>query len=284
MKIAIFGETGQVASELIRRVPEGVALDVHGRTRAEFMMPDLVSEVARKVRADLIINAAAYTAVDRAETEPEVANTVNGASVTALAEAAAETGTPIIHVSSDYVFDGSGTAPKRPDEATAPLSAYGISKEAGEIGIRESGARHVVLRTSWVFSAHGGNFVKTMLRLGPSGNELAIVSDQIGGPTPAAAIADVLYDIGRAMVDGHEGGVYHFAGQPDASWADFAREIFRQADMRASVRDIPTTEFPRPAVRPLNSRLDCSSLERDFGIGRPDWKAGLSDVLKELRA
>ncbi|MEQ9039950.1 MAG: dTDP-4-dehydrorhamnose reductase [Silicimonas sp.] len=284
MKIAIFGETGQVASELIRRVPDGITLDVHGRARAEFMMPDLVSEVARKVRADLIINAAAYTAVDRAETEPDVANTVNGASVTALAEAAAETGTPIIHVSSDYVFDGSGSAPKRPEETTAPLSAYGISKEAGEIGIRESGARHVVLRTSWVFSAHGGNFVKTMLRLGTSGNELAIVSDQVGGPTPAAAIADALYDIGRAMADGHEGGVYHFAGLPDASWADFAREIFRQAGMCASVRDIPTTEFPRPAVRPLNSRLDCSSLERDFGIGRPDWKAGLSDVLKELQA
>ena len=283
MKIAVFGETGQVASELIRRAPAGVTLDIYGRNRAEFMVPDLVRDVARKVDADVIINAAAYTAVDRAETEPEVANVVNGVSVRALAEAAAEKDIPLLHVSSDYVFDGSGDTPRRPEDPTAPLSAYGRSKELGERGVIESNARHTILRTSWVFSAHGGNFVKTMLRLGSTSTELTVVADQIGGPTPAAAIADALYVAAQAMVDGHNGGLYHFSGAPDASWADFAREIFRQADLPARVRDIPTTEFPRPAPRPLNSRLDCTSLERDFGVLRPDWKAGLADVLRDLR-
>jgi dTDP-4-dehydrorhamnose reductase len=283
MKIAVFGETGQVASELIRRAPAGVTLDIYGRNRAEFMVPDLVRDVARKVDADVIINAAAYTAVDRAETEPEVANVVNGVSVRALAEAAAEKDIPLLHVSSDYVFDGSGDTPRRPEDPTAPLSAYGRSKELGERGVIESNARHTILRTSWVFSAHGGNFVKTMLRLGATSTELTVVADQIGGPTPAAAIADALYVAAQAMVDGHNGGLYHFSGAPDASWADFAREIFRQADLPARVRDIPTTEFPRPAPRPLNSRLDCTSLERDFGVLRPDWKAGLADVLRDLR-
>jgi dTDP-4-dehydrorhamnose reductase len=283
VKVAVFGETGQVASELIRRAPDGVTLDVYGRNRAEFMVPDLVRDVARKVDADVIVNAAAYTAVDRAETEPEVANVVNGASVRALAEAAAEKGIPFLHVSSDYVFDGSGDTPRRPEDQAAPLSAYGRSKELGERCVIESSARYTILRTSWVFSAHGGNFVKTMLRLGASREELTVVADQIGGPTPAAAIADALYVAAQAMMDGHDGGLYHFSGAPDVSWADFAREIFRQAGLPARVRDIPTTEFPRPAPRPLNSRLDCTKLERDFGLSRPDWKAGLADVLKDLR-
>jgi dTDP-4-dehydrorhamnose reductase len=283
VKVAVFGETGQVASELIRRAPAGVSLDVYGRNRAEFLVPDLVRDAARNVDADVIINAAAYTAVDRAETEPEVANLVNGDSVKALAEAAAEKGIPLLHVSSDYVFDGSGDAPRRPEEPTAPLSSYGRSKDLGERGVIASDARFAILRTSWVFSAHGGNFVKTMLRLGATSEELTIVADQIGGPTPAAAIADALYVVAKAMIDGHQGGLYHFSGAPDASWADFAREIFHQADLPTRVRDIPTTEFPRPAPRPLNSRLDCTTLERDFGLSRPDWKAGLADVLKELR-
>jgi dTDP-4-dehydrorhamnose reductase len=283
VKIALFGQTGQVASELIRRAPENVALDVYGRDKAEFMMPALVRDVARKVRADVIVNATAYTAVDRAETEPEVADTVNGTSVRALAEAAAEIGVPLLHVSTDYVFDGGGQAARRPDEPMSPLSAYGRSKELGERGIKDSSARAAILRTSWVFSAHGTNFVKTMLRLGAANGELTIVADQIGGPTPAAAIADALYAVAGAMVDGHAGGVYHFSGAPDVSWADFAREIFRQSDIPAKVRDIPTSDFPRPAPRPMNSRLDCTTLEQEFGIARPDWKAGLAEVLKELR-
>ena len=284
MKIAVFGETGQVATELIRRAPADVDLTVLGRDKAEFMMPELVHDVARRIEADVIINAAAYTAVDRAETEKDVAETVNGHSVAALASAAAETGTPLAHVSSDSVFDGSGDTPHSPDKATAPLGVYGRSKEIGEKAILATNAPGTILRTSWVFSAHGGNFVKTMLRLGAVNDELTIVSDQIGGPTPAADIAEALYVIARAMHDGHAGGVYHFSGAPAVSWADFAREIFRQSGLHPTVKDIPTADFPRPAERPLNSRLDCTSLERDFGIVQPDWKAGLNNVLKELLA
>jgi dTDP-4-dehydrorhamnose reductase len=284
VKIAVLGETGQVATELIRCVPEDVELSVYGRDKAEFMMPELVRGVARKIEADVIINAAAYTAVDRAETEVSVAETINGHSVAALASAAAETGTPLVHVSTDYVFDGSGDTPHSPDEPTAPLGVYGRSKEIGEKAIQATDTPSAIMRTSWVFSAHGGNFVKTMLRLGAGNDELTIVSDQIGGPTPAADIAEALYVIARAMNDGHAGGVYHFSGAPSVSWADFAREIFRQSGLQPSVKDIPTTDFPRPAARPLNSRLDCSSLERDFGIVQPDWKAGLNKALKELLA
>lgn len=283
MKVAVFGQTGQVATELIRRVPDGVQLETYGRDRAEFLVPDLVRKVALGVDADLIINAAAYTAVDRAEAETDVANTVNGQSVRALGDAAASTNTPIVHVSSDYVFDGSGTDPRPPETPTAPISAYGRSKELGEIGLSESGARHVTLRTSWVFSAHGGNFVKTMLRLGATKDHLTIVADQVGGPTPAASIADALYSVGRALVQGHPGGIFHFSGAPDTSWAGFAREIFLQEGIQTSVEDIPTSEFPSPAQRPLNSRLDCTATEKEFGIKRPDWSTELADVLKELR-
>ena len=284
MTVAVFGETGQVATELIRRAPANVELDVFGRARAEFMVPDLVRDVVRNVKSDVIINAAAYTAVDRAETEPEVAETINGTSVRALAETAAEIGIPVLHVSTDYVFDGSGEQPWEPDQPTAPLGAYGRSKEIGEAGIRAAAGRFAILRTSWVFSAHGGNFVKTMLRLGPANEQMSIVHDQIGGPTPAADISDALYVMARAMCDGHTGGMFHFSGAPDTSWAGFAREIFRQAGLTTSVKDIPTSEFPRPAKRPLNSRLDCTSIKRDFGIDRPDWSRGLTSVLKELLA
>ena len=284
MKVAVFGETGQVATELIRRAPAEADLDVFGRARAEFMVPDLVRDIVRNVKSDVIINAAAYTAVDRAETEPDVAETINGTSVRALAEAAAEIGIPVLHVSTDYVFDGSGEQPWEPDQPTAPLGAYGRSKEIGEAGIRAAAGRFAILRTSWVFSAHGGNFVKTMLRLGPANEQMSIVHDQIGGPTPAADISDALYVMARAMCDGHPGGTYHFSGAPDTSWAGFAREIFRQAGLATIVNDIPTSEFPRPAKRPLNSRLDCTSIKRDFGIDRPDWSKGLTDVVKELLA
>ena len=148
--------------------------------------------------------------------------------------------------------------------------------------MRGTQIRSVILRTSWVFSAHGGNFVKTMLRLGAERDSLTIVGDQIGGPTPAAAIADAAILIARALAQGHPGGTYHFAGAPDVSWADFAREIFRQAGLSVEVTDIPTSDYPTPAVRPLNSRLDCSSLSADFAIERPDWRSGLADVLKDL--
>ncbi|ROU02979.1 dTDP-4-dehydrorhamnose reductase [Histidinibacterium lentulum] len=284
MRIALFGRTGQVATEVQRRLPEGATLEVLGREEADFGQPGQVAEAARKLRADAVINAVAYTAVDRAETETELAEAVNGGSVTALAGVCADMGLPLVHISTDYVFTGDGTQAWRPGDPTGPLGAYGRSKLAGEEGIRTSGARHAILRTSWVFSAHGANFVKTMLRLGAEREELRIVADQVGGPTPAADIADACLTLARGLAEGREGGTFHFSGQPDASWADFAREIFAQAGLPTRVIDIPTSDYPTPARRPLNSRMDCSTLEVAFGIARPDWRAGLREVLAELGA
>ena len=283
MKIALFGTTGQVGTEVLRAArPLNVEIDAIGRERADFMLPDTVSSAVRALEVDAIINAAAYTAVDKAETEPEAAGLINQESVGALGRAAAASGIPVVHISTDYVFSGEGTRPWTPDDPTGPLGVYGKSKLAGEMALADSGARHLILRTAWVFSAHGGNFVKTMLRLAETKAEVSIVSDQFGSPTPAAAIAGACLSLAKSLADGEAGGTYHFVGAPDTSWAGFAREIFAQAGKPTTVTDIPTSAFPTAAARPANSRLDCSSLYRDFGIARPDWKAGLADVLKEL--
>ncbi len=282
MKIALFGATGQVATEVQRRAPQDVTLEVIGRDRLDFADPAAVGALAKSLEVDAFINAVAYTAVDKAEEEPALAHAVNDMSVGVLGYAAANSGTPLVHISTDYVFPGDGDQPWHPRDETAPLGVYGVSKLLGEDGIRESGARHAILRTSWVFSAHGNNFVKTMLRLGAERDRLTIVTDQIGGPTPAADIADACLTIAAALADGHEGGTYHFSGAPDVSWADFAREIFQQSGLTPEIVDIPSSEFPTKAERPLNSRLDCSTLTRDFGIERPDWRAGLGNVLEEL--
>ena len=277
--ILVFGKTGQVARELQKHLPDAIFL---GRESADLSEPAKCAAHILEIKPTAVINAAAYTGVDKAESEKVLATTINGDAPAAMAKAAATLGIPFVHISTDYVFDGSGDMPFFPDGSTNPLSTYGRSKLAGELAVRGAGGRHAILRTSWVFSAHGSNFVKAMLRLGAESEKLTIVADQIGGPTPAAAIAKALVTIARAMVDGHSGGTYHFAGAPDASWADFAREIFGQANMTTQVIDIPTTDYPTPARRPLNSRLDCESLLRDFAISRPDWREGLSDVLKEL--
>ncbi len=277
--ILVYGKTGQVARELQRLAPDAIFL---GRDRADLTEPTRAAVHIAEIKPSVVINAAAYTAVDRAEDEPILAYTVNADAVGAMGQTCAGLNIPIVHISTDYVFAGSGVAPWSPADQTDPIGAYGASKLAGEEALRESGARHVILRTSWVFSAHGNNFVKTMLRLGAERDKLTIVADQIGGPTPAADIADACLTIASALVNGHQGGTYHFSGAPDVSWADFAREIFQQSGLGAHVVDIPSSEFPTKATRPLNSRLDCSTLEADFGITRPDWRAGLRDVLKEL--
>ncbi|MFU8777161.1 MAG: dTDP-4-dehydrorhamnose reductase [Roseovarius sp.] len=278
MKILVFGRNGQVATEL-QKLAEVTAL---GREVAELAQPEICAAAIRQHAPDLVINAAAYTTVDRAETEEDLACVINGAAPGAMARACADLGIPFCHVSTDYVFDGSGTAPRAPSDPVAPCNAYGRSKLAGVEAVRAAGGQSAILRTSWVFSAHGGNFVKTMLRLSETREALNVVEDQIGGPTPAADIATALLTMGRAMVAGHAGGLYHFSGAPDASWADFAREIFAQAGRATVVTGIPTSGFPTPAVRPRNSRLDCRTLEAEFGIGRPDWRAGLARVLQEL--
>ncbi|MBP9183819.1 MAG: dTDP-4-dehydrorhamnose reductase [Fuscovulum sp.] len=282
MRILVFGQTGQVATELARRLPAGVTARFLGRDRAD--LSDPAACAAQVGDCDAVINAAAWTAVDRAETEEAAATVVNGEAPAAIARACAAKGLPFLHISTDYVFDGAGDRPFRPDDPTDPLGAYGRSKLAGEIGVRDSGARALILRTSWVVSAHGANFVKTMLRLGRERDSLNVVADQVGGPTPAAAIADALFVAARAMVGGAAGGTHHFSGAPDTSWADFAREIMARAGLSCTINDIPTSAYPTPARRPANSRLDCSALAAAFGIARPDWRAGLDDILQELTA
>jgi len=280
MTLLIFGQTGQVARELARRAPDARFL---GRAEADLSDPAACAAAIRAQRPDAVINAVAWTAVDKAETEEDAATLVNGAAPGAMAQACADLDIPLVHISTDYVFDGAGTLPFRPSDPTAPLGAYGRSKLAGEVAVRASGARHVILRTSWVFSAHGANFVKTMLRLGADRPALRVVADQIGGPTPADAIAAACLTLADALREGAAGGTHHFAGAPETSWAGFARETFALAGLPVTVEDIPSDAYPTPARRPLNSRLDCSALAADFGIMQPDWRAALAHVITELK-
>ena len=279
MRILVFGKTGQVATELARQA--GVAN--LGRDQADLSDPDACAAIVRETDADAVINAAAYTNVDRAEDEEKLATLINGTAPAAMAKAAAKRGLPFLHISSDYVFDGQGARPWQSDDTPSPLGAYGRSKQAAEDGVRAAGGTYAILRTSWVFSAHGANFVKAMLQLGKTRETLDIVSDQIGGPTPAAGIATTLATMAKAFHSGSgRTGIYHYSGTPAVSWADFARQIFACSGMQVAVGDIPTSAYPTPARRPLNSRLNASKLTADYGIDPPDWQAGLNDVLKEL--
>lgn len=278
MSLLVFGRSGQVATEL-RRQAEVTAL---GREDADLTDPGACAAAILAARPSAVINAAAYTAVDRAEEEEALATVINGEAPGAMARTCAQLAIPFLHVSTDYVFDGSGDAPWHPEDTPAPINAYGRSKLAGETAIRDAGGHWAVLRTSWVFSPHGTNFVKTMLRLSETRNALSVVEDQIGGPTPASGIAAALLSMARAMQAGQGGGLYHYAGAPATSWKCFARETFERAGRQVSVTGIPTVDYPTPAQRPLNSRLDCSRLEADFGISPPDWRDALSQTLKEL--
>jgi len=280
MRLLVFGKNGQVARALQVLAPEAVVL---GREDADLSVPELAAEAIATHAPDSVINAAAYTAVDRAEEEEPLAARINGAAPAIMAEACADLGIPLVHISSDYVFDGAGSTPFAPSDRTAPQNAYGWTKLAGEQGIQAAKGSYGILRTSWVFSAYGANFVKTMLRLGGERDSLSVVADQIGGPTPAADIAAACLGMAEALVqDPSKRGIYHFSGAPETSWAEFAREIFAQAGLECQVEDIASDAYPTPAKRPLNSRLDCSSFEKVFGLPRPDWKAGLAAVLRDL--
>ena len=281
MNLLVFGKTGQVARELQRLVPDATYL---GREEADLTNPAAFAAAIAASTADAVINAAAWTAVDKAAAEEAAVTLVNGEAPTAMARAAAARGLPFLHISTDYVFDGAGDQPFAPDHPTAPQNAYGRSKLAGEQGVRAARGNHLILRTSWVVSAHGTNFVKTMLRLGKERENLNVVADQIGGPTPAAAIADALVAAAAAMARGAQGGTHHLSGQPDTSWAGLARAIMAEANLSCRIDDIPTSDYPTPARRPLNSRLDCTALQTAFGIARPDWRAGLAAIMKELTA
>lgn len=278
--LLVFGRTGQLSRELAALAPDATFL---GRDAADLTDPAACADAIRRTAPGAVINAAAYTAVDRAESDTDTARLVNADSPGAMARACAELGIPFLHVSTDYVFDGTGEAPRAEDAPTGPLGVYGATKLSGEEAIAAAGGQWAVLRTSWVFSAHGSNFVKTMLRLGAERERLTIVADQVGGPTPAADIAAAALTMIGRMRDGAQDGVYHFAGWPDVSWATFACEIFAQAGLTVDVVKIPTADYPTPARRPLNSRLDCTRIARDFGIMRPDWRVGLGRVLRQLK-
>ncbi|MBY5974845.1 dTDP-4-dehydrorhamnose reductase [Ferrimonas balearica] len=280
--LLVFGASGQVARELARRDPDARFLD---RTAADLTDPEACRAAVLESGARRIINTAAYTAVDKAESEPELAHAVNATAPGIIAEAADKIGASLVHISTDYVFDGSDAAPWQPQSPPDPLGAYGRTKLAGERAVAAAGGRHAILRTSWVFSAHGQNFMKTMLRLSETRDALTVVDDQIGGPTSAAAIAHAVLTISEQLRDcTAPPGIYHFAGAPAVSWAGFARAILEAAGREVAVTPIPSHDYPTLAPRPLNSRLDCTTTEQTFGITRPNWQEDLEYVLHELGA
>lgn len=277
--ILVFGKTGQVATEL-QRLSGVMAL---GRDDVDLSAPEACAAAIREYSPKSVINAAAYTAVDRAEDEEHLATVINGDAPTVMAKACASLGIPLVHISTDYVFNGRSNTPFRPEDATEPQNAYGRSKLAGETGIRESGVVHAILRTSWVVSAHGTNFVKTMLRLSETQETLSVVADQIGGPTPARDIATASLQIANQLIqESSKSGTYHFSGLPDVSWAEFAKEIFVQAERFVAITPIQTADYSTPAKRPLNSRMNCNATEQVFDVPRPNWQDGLKEILKDL--
>lgn len=278
-QVLVFGATGQVATELSRIGN----VECLGRAEANLENPNACSDAIKRYAPSAVINAAAYTAVDKAESEEAAAKVINALAVKAMAEACAEMSIPLVQISTDYVFEGSGLDPFTPIDKISPQNAYGRTKLLGENFVKNSGCVFAIVRTSWVFSAHGSNFVKTMLRLGQSSEQLSVVSDQVGGPTSARAIANACLEIAMQLrASPSKSGVYHFSGAPDVSWAEFAQQIFERANLNVKVTGIPTTAYPTPAIRPLNSRLDCSDTYRAFGVVQPDWRDELNDVLTDL--
>ncbi len=283
MRIVVFGHSGQVATELRALDGAGVKITALDRAAADLTDPDACAAAIDAHAPDAVINAAAYTAVDKAENDEATADLINAQAPAAMARACADRDIPFVSISTDYVFSGEGTAPWQPGDATDPQGVYGRTKRDGEILIEKSGGRYAILRTSWVVSPHGNNFVKTMLRLGAERDALTIVADQVGGPTGAAEIAQACVTIAQTLVSEPEkAGIYHFAGTPDTSWAGFARAIFDQAGLACTVTDIPSSQYPTPAKRPLNSRMDCSATTAAFGISHPDWRDSLSQILTQL--
>ena len=290
MSILVFGTTGQVARELRGLAPEAVFL---GRDQADLSDPEACAAAIGAAKPTSVINAAAYTAVDMAEAEEDLATTINGHAPGAMAHACADLGIPLVQISTDYVFDGQGGQAFVPGDTTAPLSAYGRSKLVGEEAVRASGAAHAILRTSWVFSRFDGNFLTGMLNLGSKLEKLSIIDDQIGGPTPASGIARACLKLAQGLQeDISKSGTYHYSGAPDASWFDFAHAIFDASGQGVALNRTQTAVFeadwraknpgkPR-ANRPLNSRLDCASLTSEFGITRPDWRAETQKIVKGL--
>ena len=296
MKILLLGKDGQVGWQLQRSLAPHGEVVACGRNECDLSDVAQIRSVIRTLKPSIIVNATAYTAVDKAESEPDLAGRINALAPGVMAEEAKLLGAMLVHYSTDYVYDGTKTTPYREADPTGPQSVYGQTKLAGEEAIRAAGGKSIIFRTSWVFGARGGNFVKTILRLAREKESLNVVADQIGSPTPAALIATVsgvalaMLKHGRLLEPG-ENRLYHLAAAHPVSWCDFARTIVGLAgqapgfDLRLkpeAIKAISTAEYPTPARRPANSRLDCSKLENDFGLQMPDWQPYLERMLQLL--
>lgn len=289
LRVAVTGLKGQVVSAIIKRAPKNVEIIALGRPQLEISQREAVLASLRHARCDAIINAAAYTQVDRAEAEPKLAMRVNGDGAGNVAQAAADLQIPLLHLSTDYVFDGLLDIPYQETDATNPTCVYGRSKLVGEEQIRTIHPQHVILRTAWVYSPFGTNFVKTMLKLGADRDEVSVVADQYGNPTSALDIADALIEIIKKLSEKRSEvlyGTFHMSGQGEASWADLAQAIFDVAENRGAkpvrVRRILTQDYPTAARRPANSRLDNSKLRRIYGITLPNWRRSLVTCVEHL--
>jgi dTDP-4-dehydrorhamnose reductase len=281
MRILVFGRNGQVACCL--REEAGDELVALGRDAADLMQEGAAQKAIAAHQPDIVINAAAYTAVDKAEKKQDAAAQVNAKAPGEMALAAKAAGAQFIHLSSDYVFDGQSEDPYTEADAANPLNVYGQTKFAGEQAVLSAYSQAIIIRTSWVFSEFGDNFVKTMLRLGAERDSLSIVSDQIGGPTPARDIAKILLAIAAKKHRGAPGeGLYHYQGAPTVSWAEFAGKIFDYAGLSVAVAPIATEQYPTLATRPLNTHLNCGKIERDFGAAMPDWRVRLRQIIDTL--
>lgn len=295
MKILLFGKDGQVGWELQRSLAPLGELVVLGRDSqnlcGDFTNPEGIAQTVRTVKPDIIVNAAAYTAVDKAESESELARTINAQTPGVLAEEAKCSGAWLIHYSTDYVFDGSGDKPWLETDSTGPLSVYGKTKLEGELAICDSGCKHLIFRTSWVYAARGGNFAKTMLRLAKERDSLNVINDQIGAPTGADLLADVTAHALRMTLQRPDlSGLYHLVAGGQTSWYDYARFVIDFARlagidikvMPENIHPVPTSAFPTAAQRPLNSRLDTHKLQNVFDLNLPTWQTGVSRMLTEI--
>ena len=289
MKLLILGAGGQVGTALQSAAwPPGARITALTHAQADIGDAAAVAAAVDSGKYDVVINAAGYTAVDKAESEPAVALRINGEAPGLIAAECARRGSALIHISTDYVFDGAKAAPYLETDATAPLGVYGASKLAGERAVTDRLEQHIILRTSWVFSATGANFVKTMLRLAAAGRDIRVVQDQTGGPTPADDIAWAIAQIVARITAGPVAwGTYHYCGTPAVSWYDFARAIFEihgaMTGKHVAVAAISANDYPTAARRPANSRLDCAKIRSVFGIEQRPWRAGLESAMKMLR-
>jgi dTDP-4-dehydrorhamnose reductase len=296
MKILLFGGNGQVGTELRRSLAplgdviattrSGRLSDGEGCESADFDAPESLASLIERVAPDIIVNAAAYTAVDRAEDDVAAAFRANAEAPRAIADSCAARGIRLVHYSTDYVFDGRATRPYREDDPVAPLGVYGASKLAGEEAIRASGARHLVFRTAWVYAAHGRNFLRTMLRLAAEREELRVVADQVGSPTPARLIADITAKV--LAQDPDRSGLWHLTTTGQVSWHGFAQAIVQGAHSRGLLERIPrvvpitTADYPTTAARPAHSVLDTSKLQQDFNLAPQAWQDGLGETMGEV--